>query len=167
MNKILASFTSITITLFTTSPAQAGDTFVRNDTVYRTNRTKTSLEIDTVTNSNRTEHYNTYSEKIFLEGNLIKQTNQPQFSSRQDDDFQQEFVNNNSVLKLSNVYLNNNDDYTDVYNNTNSFNGLTIHRSGSSLTGIFVEDTTTKIKGTVYSVTNESFRSHETTAGVR
>ena len=85
MNKILASFTSITITLFTISPARAGDTFVRNDTVYKTNRTETSLEIDTVTNSNRTEHYNTYSEKIFFEGNLIKQTNQSQSSSAQDD----------------------------------------------------------------------------------
>ncbi|PSB08172.1 hypothetical protein C7B62_17570 [Pleurocapsa sp. CCALA 161] len=165
MNKTLASFTSITITLFTISPTRAGDTFVRNDTVYKTNRTETSLEIDTVTNSNRTEHYNSYSEKIFFEDNLIKQTNQSQ-SSAQNDDFQQEFVNNNSVLKLSNVYLND-DNYTDVYNNTNSFNGLTIHRSGSSLTGTFVEDTTTRIKGTVYSVTNESFRSHETTAGVR
>jgi hypothetical protein len=156
----------ITIAFFVASPAQAGDTFVRNDTVYRTNRTETSLEIDTVTNSNRTEHYNAYSEKIFFEGDSIKQTSQPQSSSAQDDDFQQEFVNNNSVLKLSNVYLNDNN-YTDVYNNTNSFNGLTIHRSGSSLTGTFIEDTTTKIKGTVYSVTNESFRSHETTAGVR
>ncbi|NJK55492.1 MAG: hypothetical protein HC939_05635 [Pleurocapsa sp. SU_5_0] len=163
MRKILGL---ITITFFTTSPAWAGDTFVRNDTVHRTNRTETSLEIDTVTNSNRTEHYDTYSEKIFLEGNSIKQTNQPQSLSVKDNDFQQEFVNNNSALKLSNVYLND-DNYTDVYNNTNSFNGLTIHRSGSSLTGTFVEDTTTKIKGTVYSVTNESFRSHETTAGVR
>jgi hypothetical protein len=163
MKKVLGS---IAIAFFNTSPAWAGDTFVRNDTVHRTNRTETSLEIDTVTNSNRTEHYNTYSEKIFFEGNSIKQTNQAQSSLAQDDNFQRELSHNNSVLRLSNIYLND-DNYTDVYNNNNSFNGLTLHRSGSSLTGTFVENITTKIKGTVYSVTNESFRSHETTAGVR
>lgn len=147
------------IAFFMTSPAWAGDTFVRNETVHRSNRTETSLEIDTVTKSNRTEHYDSYSEKIFFEGDVLQQSNLTQ------SNFQQEFVNNNSVLRLSNVSLKD-DDYAEVYN-INSPNGLTIHRSGSSLTGTFVEDTTTRINGTVYSVTNETFRSHETTAGVR
>ena len=147
------------------SPAIAGETYVRNDTVHRTNRTETSLEIDTVTKSNRTEHYDSYSEKIFFEGNSVRQTNQAQSSLTQDNGLQQEFINNNSTLKLSNISLKD-DKYADVYN-VNSPNGLTIHRSGSSLTGTFVEDITTKVTGTVYSVTNESFRSHETTAGVR
>lgn len=153
------------VTFLITSPAWAGDTFVRNETVHRTNRTETSLEIDTVTNSNRTEHYNSYAEKIVINGNTVKQINQAQSSPVQDNNFQQEFINNNSVLKLSNMGLND-DNYAQVYN-INSPSGMTIHRSGSSLTGTFVEDITTRVTGTVYSVTNETFRSHETTAGVR
>ena len=154
-----------TMAFLTASPAIAGETFVRNDTVHRTNRTETSLEVDTVTKSNRTEHYNTYSEKIFFEGNVVRQTNQAQSDSAQNNDFQHKFASDNSVLKLSNVSLKD-DSYADVYN-INGSNGLTIHRSGSSLDGTFIEDITTKVNGTVYSVTNESFRSHETTAGVR
>lgn len=153
------------VAFFITSPAWAGDTFVRNETVHRTNRTETSLEIDTVTNSNRTEHYNSYAEKIVINGNTVKQINQAQSSPVQDNNFQQEFINNNSVLRLSNVELND-DNYAQVYN-ISSPSGMTIHRSGSSLTGNFVEDITTRVTGTVYSVTNETFRSHETTAGVR
>lgn len=152
------------IAFFISSPAWAGETFVRNNTTHRTNRTETSLNIDTVTNSNRVEHYNSYSEKIFLDGNSINQANKTQ-SSATSNNFQQQFVNGNSVLKLSNVSLND-DNYAEAYN-LNSSNGLTIHRSGSSLDGTFVEDITTRVTGTVYSVTNEIYRSHETTAGVR
>ena len=146
------------IAFFTTSPAIAGDTFVRNQTVHRTNRTETSLEIDTVTKSNRTEHYDSYSEKIFFDGNAVNSAN----SSTIPDGFQQQFVNSNSTLKLSNIALDD-DNYAEAY----GINGLTIHRSGSSLNGTFIEDTNTRVTGTVYSVTNETFRSHETTAGVR
>lgn len=149
------------ISAFIAFPAWAGETFVQNQTVHRTNRTETSLDIDTVTNSNRTEHYNSYSEKIFFDGNM---TNQSQ-SSNSNGGFQQQFVNNNAVLKLSNISLNDND-YARAYKINNS-TGLTIHRSGSSLDGTFIEDTSTRVTGTVYSVTNETFRSHETTAGVR
>lgn len=152
------------IAFFITSPAWAGDTFVRNQTVHRSNRTETSLEIDTLTKSNRTEHYDSYSEKIVFEGDVLRQTNQAQSPGTQNN-FQQQFVNGNSRLRLSNVSLKD-DDYAQVYN-INSPHGLTIHRSGSSLTGTFVEDITTKITGTVYSITDETFRSHETTAGVR
>ena len=151
------------IAFFAASPAWAGDTFVRNNTVHRTNRTETSLEIDTVTKSNRTEHYNAYSEKIFLDGNIINQ-----ISNVNSDSFpnlQQQFVNDNSVLNLSNVFLQDNS-YSNI-SNLNSINGLTIHRSGSSLEGTFIEDITTRVTGTVHSVVNESFTSHETTAGVR
>ncbi|MGB5631987.1 MAG: hypothetical protein WBM86_04295 [Waterburya sp.] len=152
------------IAFLITSPAWAGDTFVRNQTVHRSNRTETSLEIDTLTKSNRTEHYDSYSEKIVFEGDVLRQTNQAQSPGTQTN-FQQQFVNGNSRLRLSNVSLKD-DDYAQVYN-INSPHGLTIHRSGSSLTGTFVEDITTKITGTVYSITDETFRSHETTAGVR
>ncbi|MBE9048330.1 hypothetical protein IQ255_28750 [Pleurocapsales cyanobacterium LEGE 10410] len=151
------------IALCIASPAWAGDTFVRNETIHRTNRTETSLEVDTVTKSNRTEHYNSYSEKIFFDGNVANRTQSQ--SSIAPEGFQQQFVSDNSVLKLSNVFLND-DNYAEAYN-TNNSNGLTIHRSGSSLTGTFIEDITTRVTGTVYSVTNETFRSHETTAGVR
>ena len=147
---------------FIAFPAIAGETFVQNQTVHRTNRTETSLDIDTVTNSNRTEHYNSYSEKIFFDGNM---TNRSQSSNSSNDGFQQQFVNNNAVLKLSNISLNDNN-YADAHK-INHPTGLTIHRSGSSLEGTFIEDTTTRVTGTVYSVTNEIFRSHETTAGVR
>ena len=140
------------------SPAIAGDTFVRNQTVHRTNRTETSLNINTVTNSNRTEHYDSYSEKIFFDGNVAKSAN----SASTPDGLQQQFASNHSTLKLSNLALNDNN-YADAY----GLNGLTIHRSGSSLTGTFTEDTNTRVTGTVYSLTNETFRSHETTAGVR
>ena len=150
------------IASFATSPAWAGDTFVRNETVHRTNRTETSLDIDTVTKSNRTEHYDSYSEKIFFEGNSVNQTPS---SLGENNNFQQEFINNNSALKLSNISLND-DDYAEV-DNTNSHSGWTIHRSGSSLSGTFIEDINTRVTGTVYSVTEETFRSHETTAGVR
>ena len=153
------------VTFFITSPAWAGDTFVRNETIHRTNRTETSLEIDTVTNSNRTEHYNSYAEKISINGNTVRQINQAQSSPVQDNNSQHEFINSNSALRLSNVGLND-DNYAEVYN-INGPSGMTIHRSGSALTGTFVEDITTRVKGTVYSVTNETFRSHETTAGVR
>ena len=146
---------------FVAFPAWAGDTFVRNETVHRTNRTETSLEIDTVTNSNRTEHYNSYSEKIFIDGNII---NQSRSSDSSNGGFQQQLVNNNAVLKLSNISLKD-DNYAEAYQ-INAPTGLTIHRSGSSLEGTFVEDITTRVTGTVYSVTNETFRSHETTAGV-
>ena len=146
---------------FVALPAWAGETFVKNQTVHRTNRTKTSLDIDTVTNSNRTEHYNSYSEKIFIDGNF---TNRSSSNSSQDG-FQQQFVNNNSVLKLSNISLGD-DNYAEAYR-INSPTGLTIHRSGSSLEGTFIEDINTRVTGTVYSLSNETFRSHETTAGVR
>ena len=92
-------------------------------------------------------------------------TNRSQSSNSFNGGFQQQFVNNNAVLKLSNVSLNDND-YAEAYK-INNPTGLTIHRSGSSLEGTFIEDTTTRVTGTVYSVTNETFRSHETTAGVR
>ena len=150
------------ISAFVAFPAWAGETFVQNKTVHRTNRTETSLDINTVTNSNRTEHYNSYSEKIFLDGNFA---NQSQSSNSSNSGFQQQFVNNNAVLKLSNISLNDNN-YAEAYK-INNPTGLTIHRSGSSLEGTFIEDTTTRVTGTVYSVTNETFRSHETTAGVR
>lgn len=148
---------------FTASPALAGDTFVRNNTTHRTNRTETSLEIDTVTKSNRTEHYNAYSEKIFLDGNVVNQIGN--VNSDAVPNLRQQFVNDNSVLNLSNVFLQDNS-YSEI-SNLGSVNGLTIHRSGSSLEGTFVEDITTRVTGTVYSVVNESFTSHETTAGVR
>ena len=149
------------------SPAWAQDTFVQNETTHKNTETETSLIIDTVINSNRTEHYDSYTEKITFQGNgnAATQTNQAQSSLTPNNDFQIEIVNSNSVMKLSNVYLNDNN-YGEVYN-VNGPNGMTIHRSGSSLTGTFVEDTTTKVTGTVYSVTNETYRSHETTAGVR
>lgn len=135
-----------------------GDTFVRNQTIHRTNRTETSLEVDTVTKSNRTEHYDSYSEKISFDGNVANQT----AASNTPTGFQQQFVNSNSRLNLSNIALED-DNYAEAY----GINGLTIHRSGSSLNGTLIEDTTTRVRGTVYSVTNETVRSHETTAGVR
>ena len=146
---------------FVALPTWAGETFVNNQTVHRTNRTETSLDINTVTHSNRIEHYNSYSEKIFLDGNFANRSQ----SSNSNGGFQQQFTNNNAVLKLSNVSLNDND-YAEAYK-INNPTGLTIHRSGSSLEGTFIEDITTRVTGTVYSVTNETFRSHETTAGVR
>lgn len=132
------------IAFFITSSAWAGDTFVRNDTVHRTNRTETSLDVDTITKSNRTEHYNSYSEKISFEGNSV---NQAQSSLIQNNNFQQEFINNNSVLRLSNISLND-DNYAEIYN-TNNPNGWTIHRSGSSLSGTFIEDINTRVTGTI------------------
>ncbi len=139
------------------SPALAGETFVRNQTVHRTSRTETSLNIDTVTNSNRTEHYDSYSEKISFDGNVANAS-----SSTTPNGFQQQFVNGNSTLNLSNI-ASDDDNYAEAH----GVNGLTIHRSGSSLNGTLIEDTTTRVTGTVYSVVNETFRSHETTAGVR
>lgn len=147
---------------FVAFPTWAGETFVKNQTIHRTNRTETSLDIDTVTNSNRTEHYNSYSEKIFLDGNFA---NRSSSSNSSNGGFQQQFVNNNAVLKLSNISLKD-DVYAEAYQ-INAPTGLTIHRSGSFLEGTFIEDITTRVTGTVYSVTNETFRSHETTAGVR
>ena len=152
------AFTLAIMASIMASPAMAGDTFVRNQAVHRNSRTETSLKIDTVTNSNRTEHYDSYSEKIFFDGNLAKSAS----SSNTPDSLQQQFVSNNSTLKLSNSALDN-DNYADAY----GINGLTIHRSGSSLNGTFIEDTNTRVTGTVYSVVNETFGSHETTAGVR
>jgi len=152
------------IASFLASPAWAGDTFVRNETVHRTNRTESSLKIDTVTNSNRTEHYNSYAEKIFFDGNLVNQTTNVNSDSIPHN-FQQQFVNSNSVLNLSNVFLQDNN-YTNI-SNLDKIDGLTIHRSGSSLEGTLIEDISTRVTGTVYSVINESFTSHETTAGVR
>ena len=60
----------------------------------------------------------------------------------------------------------NDDNYAEAYK-IGSPSGLTIHRSGSSLDGTFVEDITTRVTGTVYSITNQTYRSHETSAGVR
>ena len=155
-------FGLIVIAFSLPSTVWAQDTFVKNSTVHRTSRTESSLNIDSVTTSNRTEHYDSYSEKITIGGNAVNQTNPAQSSP---NNVQQEFVNSHSSLSLSNVSLQD-DDYADVYN-INSPNGMTIHRSGSSLTGNFTEDISTRVTGTVYSVTNETYRSHETTAGVR
>ncbi|MEL6928499.1 MAG: hypothetical protein AAFO95_07685 [Cyanobacteria bacterium J06600_6] len=159
MNKILGL---TIIASFMTSPAWAGDTFVRNETIHRTNRTETSLEVDTVKKSNRTEHYNSYSEKITFSGNGINRTNTG--TNLEPSNFQQQFINDNSVLTLSNIGL---QDNNLGISNISEVNGLSIHRSGSSLEGTFVENINTRITGTIYSVTNESFTSHETTAGVR
>ncbi|BBD67706.1 hypothetical protein NIES4072_49960 [Nostoc commune NIES-4072] len=58
---------AILATLFT-SPALAGETFVLNQWTIKGGRTQTNFNIDTVTNSNRTQDYSSSSDKIYIDG---------------------------------------------------------------------------------------------------
>ncbi|MDZ8225346.1 MULTISPECIES: hypothetical protein [unclassified Nostoc] len=64
MKKVLGL--SILATLLT-SPALAGETFVLNQWTIQQSRTETNFNIDNVTNSNRTQDYNSSSNNIYID----------------------------------------------------------------------------------------------------
>jgi hypothetical protein len=86
------------------------------------------------------------------------------------------FVFNQWTIKHNREESEVNVDYTTTSNNkkeytsrseTLYFEDKTIHRAGSSLSGSFREDNTTRVRGTINTITN-SYRSiHETSAGIR
>ena len=65
MKKVLGL--AILATLFA-SPALAGETFVLNQWTIQQSRTETNVNIDNVTNSTRTQDYESSSNKIYIDG---------------------------------------------------------------------------------------------------
>ncbi|MEH2240125.1 hypothetical protein [Nostoc sp.] len=65
---------AILATLFT-SPALAGETFVLNQWTIQGSRTETNLNIDIVTNSNRTQDYSSSSDKMYIDGTVETEYN--------------------------------------------------------------------------------------------
>ncbi|MEH2323246.1 MAG: hypothetical protein V7K32_06680 [Nostoc sp.] len=72
MKKVLGLV--ILATLFAT-PAKAGETFVLNQWTIQQSRTDTSLNIDNVTNSTRTQDYNSSSNNIYIDGKVQTEYN--------------------------------------------------------------------------------------------
>ncbi|WP_375512183.1 hypothetical protein [uncultured Nostoc sp.] len=72
MKKVLGL--AIIATLFA-SPAKAGETFVLNQWTIQQSRTKTNLNIDNVTNSTRTQDYNSSSNNISIDGKVETEYN--------------------------------------------------------------------------------------------
>lgn len=50
---------------------------------------------------------------------------------------------------------------------TKSFEGVTVHNAGSELNGSYYEQNTTRVWGTIHTITNSYTNSHETSAGIR
>jgi hypothetical protein len=72
MKKVLCL--TILATLFA-SPAKAGETFVLNHWTTQQSRTETNLNIDNVTNSTRTQEYNSSSNQIYMDGKVENEYN--------------------------------------------------------------------------------------------
>ena len=72
MNKVLVL--AILATLFA-SPAKAGETFVLNQWTIQQSRTETNFNIDNVTNSTRTQDYNSSSNNIYIDGKVETEYN--------------------------------------------------------------------------------------------
>jgi len=65
---------AILATLFA-SPALAGEAFVLNEWRIQQSRTETNFNIDTVTNSTRTQDYSSSSDKIYIDGKVETEYN--------------------------------------------------------------------------------------------
>ncbi|MEH1942513.1 MAG: hypothetical protein V7L01_20170 [Nostoc sp.] len=65
---------AILATLFA-SPALAGETFVLNQWTIQQSRTETNTNIDTVSNSNRTQDYSSSSDKMYIDGTVETEDN--------------------------------------------------------------------------------------------
>ncbi|MEH1834835.1 MAG: hypothetical protein V7L29_22930 [Nostoc sp.] len=72
MKKVLGL--AILTTLFA-SPALAGETFVLNQWTIQGSRTETNVNIDNVTNSNRTQDYSSSSDKMYIDGTVETESN--------------------------------------------------------------------------------------------
>ena len=72
MKKVLGL--AILATLFA-SPALAGETFVLNQWTIQQSRTETNFNIDNVTNSTRTQDYNSSSNNIYIDGKVETEYN--------------------------------------------------------------------------------------------
>lgn len=74
----------------------------------------------------------------------------------------------------STIYSNFNENYNFSTNKiqierqgTERLNDFTVHNSGSYVNGSFYEETTTRVWGTINTITNSYTRSHESSAGIR
>ncbi|MCC5629955.1 hypothetical protein LC613_18685 [Nostoc sphaeroides CHAB 2801] len=72
MKKVLGL--AIIASLFA-SPTLAGETFVLNQWTIQQSRTKTNLNIDNITNSTRTQDYNSSSNNISIDGKVETEYN--------------------------------------------------------------------------------------------
>ncbi len=93
MNKVLGL--AILATLFA-SPALAGETFVLNQWTVQRSRTESNLNIDNVTNSTRTQDYNSSSSKISIDGKL-----EAEYDNGKVGEFFQDFTIQNSGAELN------------------------------------------------------------------
>ncbi|MCX7592524.1 MAG: hypothetical protein N2235_01950 [Fischerella sp.] len=55
---------------FLATPAFAGETFVRNEWTNSHTYTETDLKLDSTTTSNRNEYYDSFANKIYLDGDI-------------------------------------------------------------------------------------------------
>lgn len=58
------------VATFLATPAFGGEAFVRNEDSWSHSTTKTDLNLYSNTNSYRTEHYNAWADKIYLDGDV-------------------------------------------------------------------------------------------------
>lgn len=93
MKKVLGL--AILATLFA-SPALAGETFVLNQWKIQQSRTESNLNIDNVTNSTRTQDYNSSSSKISIDGKL-----ETEYNNGKVGEFFQDYTIQNSGAELN------------------------------------------------------------------
>ena len=93
MKKVLGL--AILATLFA-SPALAGETFVLNQWTIQQSRTETNFNIDNVTNSTRTQDYNSSSNNIYIDGKVETEYNNGKVRK-----FFKDFTVQNAVSELN------------------------------------------------------------------
>jgi hypothetical protein len=139
----------LSLALFATlvsAPAFAGETYVKNEDSWSDSVTKTNLNIDSHTDSIRTEGYTSYADKIYLDGEIdVKGGHGGGCKS----------ACGNEVRKGGSGS-------PDV-----SFDKFTVHTAGSYLEGSYTENSWTDVNGTIHTTTNAYTKGHETSAGVR
>jgi hypothetical protein len=128
------------------APAFAGETYVKNEHTWSDSVTKTDLNLDSYTDSTRTEGYSAYADKIYIDGKIDVKGERGG-----DCNGGSECVSKDPKGGSQKV----------------SFDDFTIHKAGSTLGGSYTENNWTHIDGTIKTKTNAYTDGHETSAGVR
>ena len=165
------------------APAFAGETYVRNEWTTKNGFTDTNLTLDSDTTSHRFELYDSYADKVYVEGELVTNTDGKYHANGtyEGDESGRIFYDYPTFVHTDNgprysregyqgeesgdISLNGNYQETSTIN---AGDGYTVHTAGSSLWGAFYEFNTTRLDGSIISREDilESV-SHETSAGVR
>ena len=156
------------------APAFAGETYVRNEWTKSTGYSFNDLTLDSDTTSHRLEIYDSYADKLYVEGKLDKQTNGNYEGSEDGHIFNKYRGDDTKVAteygKRPSLfgYTGETEGKYQEVSSVNGGDGYSVHTAGSSLWGVFYEHNTTRLDGKIFSRTDiTSAGSHETSSGVR